>query len=141
MSEITIYHYPSSGTSRNALALIRNAGIEPRIVHYLLSPPSRDELTALIAAAGVAAQALLREHEALCRTLRLTDSARTTEELIDAMLLHPILINRPIVVTALGTRLCRPAEIVLDILPYPQRAPFAKEGGEVVIDEQLRRVK
>lgn len=140
MSNITIYHNPACGTSRNTLALIRNSGEEPRVVHYLETPPSRDELLKLIAATGQPTRSLMREKGTPYAELGLGDPAKTDDELVDAMLAHPILINRPIVVTPLGTRLCRPSEAVLDILPQPQQGAFTKEDGEVVIDKEGRRV-
>ncbi len=141
MSTVTIYHNPRCGTSRNTLALIRNAGIEPSVVLYLETPPTREQLVALIAASGLPVREVLRSKEALCAELGLADPACTDAQLIDAMFMHPVLINRPIVVTELGTRLCRPSELVLDILPAPQQGPFTKEDGEVVIDAQGRRVR
>ncbi len=140
MSAVTIFHNPRCGTSRNTLALIRNAGIEPTVVAYLEAPPAREQLVQLIAASGLSVREVMRSKEALCAELGLNDAARTDAELIDAMVAHPVLINRPIVVTELGTRLCRPSELVLDILPAPQQGPFTKEDGEVVIDAQGRRV-
>jgi len=141
MSTITIYHNPKCGTSRNVLALIRNAGIEPQVIEYLKTPPGRAELVALIAATGAPVRDAIRAKEAIYAELNLADPALSDDALIDAMLAHPILINRPIVVTPLGTRLCRPSEAVLDLLPGPQKGPFAKEDGEIVIDDQGRRVK
>lgn len=141
MSAVTIFHNPRCGTSRNTLALIRNAGIEPTVVAYLETPPTREQLLALIAASGLSVRDVMRSKEALCAELGLNDAARTDAELVDAMLAHPVLINRPIVVTELGTRLCRPSELVLDILPSPQQGPFTKEDGEVVIDAQGQRVR
>lgn len=141
MSCVTIFHNPRCGTSRNTLALIRNAGIEPTVVAYLDTPPTREQLTQLVSASGLPAREVLRSKEALCAELGLDDPARTDAELIEAMVAHPVLINRPIVVTELGTRLCRPSELVLDILPAPQQGPFTKEDGEVVIDEQGQRVR
>ena len=141
MSAVTIFHNPRCGTSRNTLALIRNAGIEPTVVAYLETPPTREQLLALIAASGLSVRDVMRSKEALCAELGLNDAARTDAELVDAMLAHPVLINRPIVVTELGTRLCRPSELVLDILPLPQQGPFTKEDGEVVIDAQGQRVR
>ncbi|WP_137892171.1 arsenate reductase (glutaredoxin) [Ramlibacter sp. 2FC] len=140
MSDITIYHNPQCGTSRNTLALIGNSGAEPRVVEYLKTPPSRTELLALIAAIGGSVREVMRSKEALYQELDLANPARSDDELIDAMLAHPILINRPIVVTPLGTRLCRPSEAVLDILPQAQRGAFSKEDGEPVVDAQGRRV-
>lgn len=141
MSSITIYHNPQCGTSRNTLALIRNCGIEPTVIEYLMTPPRREQLIELIEASGLSVRQVLRSKEALCADLGLSDPARSDEELIEAMLAHPILINRPIVVSPLGTRLCRPSELVLDILPQAQLAAFNKEDGQVVIDAQGRRVK
>lgn len=136
MSAITLYHNPECGTSRNTLALIRNSGVEPTIIHYLETPPSRDELVALIAAMGLPVRDLLRKNVPPYEALGLAEDRFSDDELIDAMLAHPILINRPIVVTPLGTRLCRPSEVVLDILPDPQQGAFAKEDGEQVVDGQ-----
>ncbi|MBP6490348.1 MAG: arsenate reductase (glutaredoxin) [Thauera sp.] len=140
MSDITIYHNPRCGTSRNTLAMIRNSGEEPVVIEYLKTPPSREKLVELIAAAGLGVRGIMRAKEALFTELGLGDPAKTDEALIDAMMAHPILINRPIVVTPLGTRLCRPSEVVLDILPQPQRGAFAKEDGEHVVDAEGRRV-
>ena len=140
MSPITIYHNPKCGTSRNVLALIRNAGIEPTVIEYLKTPPSRVELVALIAATGAPVRELMRAKEPIYAELNLADPALSEDALIDAMLAHPILINRPLVVTPLGTRLCRPSEAVLDILPQPQRGAFRKEDGEAVVDAEGRRV-
>ena len=140
MSDITIYHNPRCGTSRNTLAMIRNSGEEPVVIEYLKTPPSREKLVELIAAAGLGVRGIMRAKEALFTELGLADPAKTDEALIDAMMAHPILINRPIVVTPLGTRLCRPSEVVLDILPQPQRGAFAKEDGEHVVDAEGRRV-
>ncbi|AMO37010.1 arsenate reductase (glutaredoxin) [Thauera humireducens] len=140
MSDITIYHNPRCGTSRNTLAMIRNSGQEPEVIEYLKTPPGRDLLLALIAAAGLGVRGIMRAKEALFTELGLADPAKTDEELVDAMMAHPILINRPIVVTPLGTRLCRPSEVVLDILPQPQRGAFTKEDGERVVDAGGRRV-
>lgn len=141
MSTVTIYHNPQCGTSRNTLALIRNAGLEPRIVHYLETPPSRDELVRLIAGCGLSAREVMRSKGDLFDELNLGDAKWSDDELIDAMIKHPVLINRPIVVTERGTLLCRPSERVLDILVQPQLGPFTKEDGEVVIDAQGRRVR
>ncbi|MEA3394344.1 MAG: arsenate reductase (glutaredoxin) [Pseudomonadota bacterium] len=140
MTDITIYHNPKCGTSRNTLAMIRNSGAEPQVIEYLKTPPKREQLIALIAASGLSVREVMRSKEALFTELGLADPARTDAELIDAMLVHPILINRPIVVTPLGTRLCRPSELVLDILPQPQQGAFSKEDGEAVVDAQGRRV-
>lgn len=141
MSDITIYHNPRCGTSRNTLELIRNSGDEPQVILYLQDPPDRATLERLIAANGEGVRAIMREKEALFGELGLGDDACTDAQRIDAMLAHPILINRPIVVTPLGTRLCRPSERVLDILPRPQRGAFSKEDGERVVDADGRRVR
>jgi arsenate reductase len=140
MSQVTIYHNPKCGTSRNTLALIRNAGIEPQVIEYLKTPPSRTELVALIAATGAPVRDAMRAKEAVYNELDLANPALSDDALIDAMLAHPILINRPLVVSPLGTRLCRPSEAVLDLLPQTQKGPFVKEDGEIVIDAQGRRV-
>jgi arsenate reductase len=139
-SAITIYHNPACGTSRNTLALIRNSGLEPYIVEYLKTPPSREKLVELIGAMGFSVRSVLREKGTPYGELGLGDAHWTDDQLIDFMVAHPILMNRPIVVTPLGTRLCRPSEAVLDILPSLQLAPFAKEDGEPVIDAKGRRV-
>ena len=117
MNPVTIFHNPRCGTSRNTLELIRSRGIEPTVIEYLKTPPTREQLLQLIADAGIGARGVLRAKEALCQELGLDDPARTDAELVDAMLAHPLLINRPLVVTPRGTRLCRPSEVVLDILP------------------------
>ena len=140
MTDITIYHNPRCGTSRNTLAMIRNSGAEPRVIEYLKTPPDREKLVELIAAAGLGVRGIMRAKEALFAELGLADPARSDDELIDAMMAHPILINRPIVVTPQGTRLCRPSEVVLGILPQPQRGAFTKEDGEKVVDAEGRRV-
>ncbi len=140
MSNITIYHNPACGTSRNVLALIRNSGEEPTVIEYLKTPPDRATLTALIAAMGVSARAVLREKGTPYAELGLDDPQWSDVQLIDFMLQHPVLINRPIVVTPLGTRLCRPSEAVLDILPQPQRGAFNKEDCEAVVDAEGRKV-
>ncbi|AXW99372.2 arsenate reductase (glutaredoxin) [Cronobacter sakazakii] len=133
MTPITIYHNPACGTSRNTLGLIRNSGVEPTIILYLETPPTRDALKTLISDMGISVRALLRKNVEPYQALGLDDEKIGDEALLDAMLAHPILINRPIVVTPLGTRLCRPSEEVLAILPDPQQGPFTKEDGEVVI--------
>jgi len=140
MSNITIYHNPACGTSRNTLALIRNSGAEPTVVEYLKTPPGRARLVELVAALGVPVREVLRRKGTPYDELQLDDPKWSDDQLIDFMVQHPILMNRPIVVTPLGARLCRPSELVLDILPAPQRGPFTKEDGEVVIDAQGRRV-
>lgn len=137
---VTIYHNPACSTSRNTLALIRNAGIEPEVIEYLRTPPPRDRLSLLIAAAGLTVREALREKGTPFSELGLDDPSLSDDAILDAMMQHPILINRPFVVTPLGTRLCRPSELVLDILPAPQKGFFAKEDGEVVIDQQGKRV-
>jgi arsenate reductase len=137
---ITIYHNPDCGTSRNALAMIRQSGEEPVIIEYLKTPPSRARLIELIQAMGLSVRQLLREKGTPYAELGLADQKWSDDELIDFMLAHPILINRPIVETPLGARLCRPSEKVLEILPNPDIGPFVKEDGEVVIDETRRHV-
>ncbi|KNZ32778.1 MAG: arsenate reductase [Methylibium sp. NZG] len=137
---ITIYHNPACGTSRNTLALIRNSGVEPVIVEYLKTPPGRARLVELIAALGTPVRSVLRRKGTPFDELALDDPKWSDDELIDFMVAHPILMDRPIVVTSIGTRLCRPSEVVLDILPSKQLAPFAKEDGEPVVDAQGRRV-
>lgn len=137
---VTIYHNPNCGTSRNVLALIRNSGEEPEVIEYLKTPPSRERLVALIAAMGIPVRDLLRRKGTPCDELGLDDPKFTDDELIDLMLAHPILINRPIVESSLGTRLCRPPEAVLEILPNPQQGEFRKEDGELVVDANGRRV-
>lgn len=140
MTDVTIYHNPNCGTSRNVLAMIRNAGIEPHIIPYLQTPPSREELVALITAMGIQVRELLRQKGTPYDELQLGDGHWTDAQLIDFMLAHPILINRPMVVTSLGTLLCRPSERVLGILPLPQRQAFNKEDGEPVIGADGQRV-
>lgn len=139
MSDITIYHNPKCGTSRNTLAMIRNSGVEPRVVEYLKTPPSRDELKSLLARMGATVRDVLRQKGTPYDELDLGNPKWSDEQLLDFIEQHPVLINRPIVVTPLGVRLCRPSEAVLDILPNPQQAPFSKEDGEVVVDAQGRR--
>ncbi len=140
MSTITIYHNPACGTSRNVLALIRNSGEEPTVIEYLKTPPDRPTLERLLAEMGVPVREVLRQKGTPFDELGLSDPKWTDQQLIDFMLEHPILINRPIVVTPLGTRLCRPSEAVLDILPSPQLGAFTKEDGEAVIDAKGQRV-
>jgi arsenate reductase len=139
-TDVVIYHNPDCGTSRNTLAMIRNAGIEPHVIEYLKTPPSRSLLLQLMERAGLTPRDLLRQKGTPYGELGLADLAVTDERLVDAMMEHPILINRPLVVTPLGVKLCRPSETVLDILPQAQRGGFAKEDGEVVIDAVGRRV-
>ena len=140
MSAITIYHNPACGTSRNTLELIRNSGVEPMVILYLETPPARAELVRLIADMEISVRALLRKNVEPYEQLGLAEDKWSDDELIDFMLQHPILINRPVVVTPLGTRLCRPSEVVLDILPDAQKGAFSKEDGEQVIDAQGQRV-
>ncbi len=140
MTEVTIYHNPACGTSRNTLGLIRNSGVEPRVVEYLKTPPTRGELADLIRRMGIPVRDVLRRKGTPFDELGLGDPSLTDDQLLDAMLARPTLINRPIVVTPLGVKLCRPSEAVLDILPDPQRGAFAKEDGERVVDEQGRRI-
>ncbi|AYZ18827.1 MULTISPECIES: glutaredoxin-dependent arsenate reductase [Klebsiella] len=141
MINVTIYHNPACGTSRNTLEMIRNSGTEPTVIHYLENPPPRDELVKLIADMGIAVRALLRKNVEPYEELGLAEDTFTDDQLIDFMLQHPILINRPIVVTPLGTRLCRPSEVVLDILPDAQKGAFEKEDGEKVVDDNGKRLK
>jgi arsenate reductase (glutaredoxin) len=138
--DVIIYHNPDCGTSRNTLGLIRNAGLEPHVIEYLQSPPTRDLLSQLIARMGMPVREILREKGTPFAELGLADLSLTDDQLLDAMMAHPILINRPIVVTSLGVKLCRPSEAVLDILPADQRSEFVKEDGARVIEEQGRRV-
>jgi len=138
---VTIYHNPACGTSRNTLAMIRNAGIKPTVIQYVNTPPDRQTLQAMIRDAGLTVREAIREKGTPYAELGLGDPALTDDQLLDAMLAHPILINRPFVVTELGVRLCRPSELVLDILPAPQQGAFTKEDGEAVIDAQGRRIQ
>ena len=138
---VTIYHNPGCGTSRNTLALIRNAGIEPRVVEYLKQPPDRATLADMIARSGLPVRDAMRQKGTPYAELGLDAASTTDEQLLDAMLEHPVLINRPFVVTPLGVRLCRPSELVLDILGEPQRGPFTKEDGEQVIGADGKRVQ
>lgn len=138
--DVIIYHNPACGTSRNTLAMIRNAGIEPHVIEYLKTPPSRTMLVNLMTRAGLSPRALLREKGTPFAELGLQDQSLCDDALIDAMLAHPILINRPLVVSALGVRLCRPSELVLELLPAPQRGAFNKEDGEPVIDGSGQRI-
>lgn len=141
MSEITIFHNPKCGTSRNTLALIRNSGEEPTVVEYLKTPPSREELVALLTRMGVGVRDVLRQKGTPYDELDLGSPNWTDEQLLDFIGQHPVLLNRPIVVTPLGVKLCRPSEAVLDILPKPQQGAFTKEDGEAVVDAQGRRVR
>lgn len=141
MNEITIYHNPNCGTSRNTLAMIRNSGVEPTIIYYLETPPTKDMLVQLIADMKITVRALLRKNVEPYEQLALENDIYTDDQLIDFMLQYPIRINRPIVVTPIGTKLCRPSEVVLDILPHPQQREFIKEDGEVIVDKQGIRVK
>ncbi|QOI57987.1 glutaredoxin-dependent arsenate reductase [Rouxiella badensis] len=141
MSNITIYHNPACGTSRNTLEMIRNSGNEPTIIYYIETPPAHDELVKLIADMGITVRALLRKNVEPYDQLGLSEEIFSDEQLIGFMLEHPILINRPIVVTPLGTRLCRPSEVVLDILPEPQQGAFTKEDGEKITDKSGKRLK
>ena len=136
----TIYHNPDCGTSRNTLAIIRNAGIEPTIIEYLKNPPTRAELIKIIMDAGLTARQAIREKGTPYAELGLDNPAFADDQLLDAMLEYPILINRPFVITPLGTRLCRPSEVVLDILPATHKGPFFKEDGERILDEKGQRV-
>jgi arsenate reductase (glutaredoxin) len=138
--DIIIYHNPACGTSRNTLAMIRNAGIEPHVIEYLKTPPARALLASLIERMGVSVRSVLREKGTPFHELGLDDAKLTDSQLLDAMMTHPILINRPIVVSPLGVKLCRPSEAVLGLLPNPQQAAFIKEDGERVVDESGRRV-
>ena len=138
---IMIHHNPDCGTSRNTLALIRNSGVEPVVIEYLKTPPSREVLLALIAAMGLPVREVMRRKGTPYEAMNLDDVAVSDDDLVTAMLAHPVLINRPIVVTPLGTRLCRPSELVLDLLSSPQRAAFSKEDGEVVIGANLQKAK
>ena len=140
MTAVTIYHNPQCGTSRNTLELIRNADIEPTVIEYLNHPPSREDLAAMISAAGITVREALRDKGTPFQELGLGDPTLTDAQLLDAMMAHPILINRPFVISERGTRLCRPSEVVLEILPKPQRGFFAKEDGEVVVDQKGQRV-
>ncbi len=140
-TDVVIYHNPACGTSRNTLALIRNAGVEPHVVEYLRSPPTRELLLRIVARMGVPLKSILRESGTPFAELALGRDGVGEAEILAAIEAHPILINRPIVVTPWGVRLCRPSEAVLDILPLPQAGPFAKEDGEQIIDEAGRRIR
>lgn len=138
--DVTIYHNPACGTSRNTLEMIRNAGIEPTVIEYLKTPPSRSELVKMISDAGLTVRQAIREKGTPYEELGLDNPALTDDQLLDAMLKDPILINRPFVVTPLGTRLSRPSEVVLDILPDSHKGAFTKEDGEKVLDEKGKRI-
>lgn len=138
---IKIYHNPKCGTSRNTLALIRNSGEEPIIIEYLKTPPTKQELMDLIKGSGLGVRDVIRSKEQIYKTLKMNEPHWSDDELIDLMLENPILINRPFVVTEKGVKFCRPSELVLDILPTSQQKPFAKEDGEVIIDDNLQRIK
>ena len=138
MVEVTVYHNPSCGTSRNTLALIRHAGIEPTVIEYLKTPPDKDTLRELVSATGQPVRALLREKGSLYADLGLSDSGWSDEQLLDFIVQHPVLMNRPLVVTPLGTKLCRPSEAVLELLPEGRLPDFTKEDGEVVVDSGVR---
>jgi arsenate reductase len=140
MSSIIIYHNPACGTSRNTLALIRNSGVEPEVIEYLKTPPSKERLQQLLADMGLGARALLRQKGTPFDELGLADPQWTDDELLDFVVQHPILLNRPVVVTPLGTRLCRPSEVVLEILANSQMGAFSKEDGEAVVNDQGQRV-
>jgi arsenate reductase len=139
MSEVTIFHNPACGTSRNTLALIRHAGLEPTVIEYLKTPPSKDALRALVAATGQPIRALLREKGTPFSELNLGDPKWSDEQLLDFVGQHPILMNRPVVVTPVGTKLCRPSEEVLELLPKRTLPPFVKEDGEMAVDHGKRR--
>jgi len=141
MTQVTIYHNPNCGTSRNTLAMIRNAGIEPEIVHYLETPPNKATLLAILKAGSLTPREIMRSKEPIYGELQLHEPNWTDAQLVDFMLAHPILINRPIVVTPIGVRLCRPSERVLDLLKEPQQGAFTKEDGEHVIDDSGKRLK
>ena len=141
MTDVIIYHNPDCGTSRNTLAMIRNAGLEPHVIEYLKTPPARPLLASLIARMGVPVRSIIREKGTPYSELGLAEPGLSDDKLLDAMMAHPILIDRPIVVSPLGVKLCRPSEAVLDLLPTPQRGSFTKEDGERVIDAEGSRVK
>ena len=140
MTDITIYHNPACGTSRNTLALIRNSGAEPEVIEYLKTPPGKERLQQLLAAMGIPARELLRQKGTPFEELGLGDPNWTEDELVDFMVQHPILMNRPVVITPLGAKLCRPSELVLDILPGGQKGAFTKEDGEVVVNAEGQRI-
>jgi arsenate reductase (glutaredoxin) len=137
---VIIYHNPDCGTSRNTLAMIRQSGVEPVVVEYLTNPPSRERILELVSAAGLSLRDAMRKKDTPFEDLGLADSAKTDDDLLDAIEAHPILLNRPFVETPVGTRLCRPSEVVLDILENPEIGPFTKEDGEVIIDAEGKRL-
>lgn len=137
---VTIYHNPDCGTSRNTLAMIRQSGVDPVVIEYLKTPPTRDRIVALVSAAGMTLRQAIRQKDTPYGELGLADPARSDDDLLDAIAAHPVLLNRPFVETPLGTRLCRPSEVVLDILENPDIGPFTKEDGEVIIDPQGKRL-
>ena len=139
-ADIIVYHNPECGTSRNVLGLIRNAGIEPHVIEYLKNPPSRALLVELVDRAGITPRELLREKGTPYAELGLCDDSLSSDALVDAMMAHPVLINRPLVVSPIGVKLCRPSEAVLDLLPSPQKGAFSKEDGEPVIDASGNRI-
>jgi arsenate reductase len=139
MPEVTIFHNPACGTSRNVLGLIRHAGIEPLVIEYLKTPPTRERLRALVAAMGIGVRELLREKGTPYAELDLGNPKWSDEDLLDFIVRHPLLMNRPVVETSLGTRLCRPSEAVLELLPVGKLPPFTKEDGEIVEDNGARR--
>ena len=141
MADVTLFHNPACGTSRNTLALIRHAGIEPQVIEYLKTPPGKEQLRALVAAMGIPVRALLREKGTPYAELGLADPKWTDDQLLDFMVQHPILMNRPVVVTPLGAKLCRPSEEVLELLPVGPLPPFTKSDGEVVVDSGQRRAR
>ncbi|MFD2649180.1 arsenate reductase (glutaredoxin) [Devosia albogilva] len=137
---ITIYHNPDCGTSRNTLAMIRQSGVEPTVIEYLKTPPSRERIVELVSAAGISLRDAIRKKDTPFDKLGLADPAKTDDDLLDAIEAHPILLNRPLVETPVGTRLCRPSEVVLDILENPDIGPFIKEDGEVIINAEGKRL-
>jgi arsenate reductase len=137
---VTIYHNPDCGTSRNTLAMIRQSGVEPTVIEYLKTPPTHDRIVELVSAAGISLRDALRKKDTPFEELGLADPAKTDDELLDAIARHPILLNRPFVETPIGTRLCRPSEVVLDILENSDIDPFTKEDGEVIIDAEGKRI-
>jgi arsenate reductase (glutaredoxin) len=137
---VTIYHNPDCGTSRNTLAMIRQSGVEPTVIEYLKTPPTHDRIVELVSAAGISLRDALRKKDTPFEELGLADPAKTDDELLDAIARHPILLNRPFVETPIGTRLCRPSEVVLDILENSDIGPFTKEDGEVIIDAEGKRI-